>query len=150
MIGYNNGKQAVVSVTLGTTLTANFGADGMLSGSAGCDDYTAPYRTDGKRSPAALAGKISIGPAATTRKMCAEPPNIMEQETQFLQALSSGPPAPGDHPRGPARRRPRAVPRRPGARHGRPDRQPLRRRVTARTRLVKLFPYLLPGAHWLR
>jgi heat shock protein HslJ len=81
VIAYNNGKQAVVSVTLGTTLTANFGADGMLSGSAGCNNYTASYKTDGR--------KISIGPAATTRKMCAEPPNIMEQEMQYLQALST-------------------------------------------------------------
>ena len=46
MIGYNNGKQAVVSVTPGTTLTANFGADGMLSGGAGCNDYAASYKTD--------------------------------------------------------------------------------------------------------
>jgi len=81
VIGYNNGKQAVVSVTLGTTLTADFGADGMLSGSAGCNNYTASYETDGN--------KISIGPAATTRKMCAEPPNIMDQEMQYLQALST-------------------------------------------------------------
>jgi heat shock protein HslJ len=81
VIGYNNGKQAVVSVALGTSLTAKFGADGMLSGSAGCNNYTAAYETDGK--------KISIGPAATTMKMCAEPPNIMEQEMQYLQALST-------------------------------------------------------------
>jgi heat shock protein HslJ len=79
--GYNNGKQAVVSVALGTTLTAKFGADGMLSGNAGCNDYTASYKTDGR--------KISIGPAATTRKMCAEPPNVMEQEMQYLQALET-------------------------------------------------------------
>jgi heat shock protein HslJ len=81
VVGYNNGKQAVVSVALGTSLTAKFGADGMLSGSAGCNNYTAAYETDGK--------KISIGPAATTMKMCAEPPNIMEQEMQYLQALAT-------------------------------------------------------------
>jgi heat shock protein HslJ len=81
VIGYNNGKQAVVSVALGTSLTANFGADGMLTGSAGCNNYTASYKTDGK--------SISIGPAATTRKMCAEPPNVMEQEAQYLQALTT-------------------------------------------------------------
>jgi heat shock protein HslJ len=81
VIGYNNGKQGVVSVALDTTLTADFGADGTLSGTAGCNNYTASYKTDGKT--------ISIGPAATTRKMCAEPPNIMEQEMQYLQALST-------------------------------------------------------------
>jgi len=81
VIGYNNGKQAVVSVALGTTLTANFGTDGMLTGSAGCNNYTASYKIDGK--------KISIGPAAATRMMCAEPPDVMEQEAQYLQALTT-------------------------------------------------------------
>jgi heat shock protein HslJ len=81
VISYNNGKQAVVSVTLGTTITANFGADGMLSGNAGCNNYSATYKTDGV--------KINIGPAATTRMMCAEPPNIMDQEMQYLAALAT-------------------------------------------------------------
>jgi heat shock protein HslJ len=81
VIGYNNGKQAVVSVALGTTITANFGADGTLSGNAGCNDYFASYETDGS--------KISIGPVGSTQKMCAEPPNIMEQEAEYLQALST-------------------------------------------------------------
>jgi len=81
VIAYNNGRQAVVSVTLGTTLTAVFGAEGKLSGNAGCNNYTAPYKADGKQ--------ISIGPARTTRRMCAEPPNIMEQEAQYLEALTT-------------------------------------------------------------
>jgi heat shock protein HslJ len=77
--GYNNGKQAVVSVAAGTELTANFGADGKLSGSAGCNNYTASYQTDGN--------KISIGPAATTRKACEQA--VMDQETQYLAALAT-------------------------------------------------------------
>src|SRR5512136_616558 len=77
--GYNNGKQAVVSVMAGTELTANFGADGKLTGSAGCNDYTASYQTDGN--------KISIGPAATTRKACEQ--TVMDQETQYLAALAT-------------------------------------------------------------
>lgn len=77
--GYNNGKQAVVSVMAGTELTANFGADGKLTGSAGCNNYTAGYQTEGP--------KISIGPVATTRKAC-EPP-VMDQEQQYLAALQS-------------------------------------------------------------
>jgi uncharacterized lipoprotein YbaY len=79
--GYNNGKQAVVSPILGTELTAAFGADGSLSGSAGCNNYTASYQVDGS--------SITIGPAATTRKACAQPEGIMEQEQQYLTALSS-------------------------------------------------------------
>jgi heat shock protein HslJ len=77
--GYNNGKQAVVSVALGTELTANFGADGMLTGSAGCNNYTAGYQADGN--------KISIAPAATTGKACEQA--VMEQEAQYLAALAT-------------------------------------------------------------
>ena len=77
--GYNNGKQAVVSVQLGTELTANFSADGQLTGSAGCNDYTAAYETSGKN--------IKIGPAATTRKACEQA--VMDQEMQYLAALNT-------------------------------------------------------------
>lgn len=82
VIGYNNGKEAVVSVIIGTELTAVFGEDGTLSGSAGCNNYTASYEADAD-------GNISIGPAATTRKMCSEPEGIMEQESQYLAALGT-------------------------------------------------------------
>jgi heat shock protein HslJ len=77
--GYNNGKQAVVSVMAGTELTANFGADGKLSGNAGCNDYSAPYQLDGN--------KITIGPAVTTRMACEQA--AMDQETQYLAALAT-------------------------------------------------------------
>ena len=79
--GYNNGKQAVVSVVIGSDLTADFGADGNLSGSAGCNNYTAAYEVSGE--------SIKIGPAASTRKACAEPAGVMEQEAQFLKALET-------------------------------------------------------------
>lgn len=79
--GYNNGKQAVVSVLSGSTLTADFAADGTLSGSAGCNTYTTTYEASGE--------SLTIGPAASTRKACAEPAGVMEQEAQFLQALET-------------------------------------------------------------
>jgi len=82
VISYNNGKEAVVSVIIGTELTAVFGEDGTLSGSAGCNDYNAAYEADDD-------GNISIGPAAATRKMCSEPEGIMEQESQYLAALGT-------------------------------------------------------------
>ena len=81
VISYNNGKEAVVSVTIGTQLTAEF-ANGMVSGSAGCNNYNAAYELEGDSG-------IGIGPAATTRKLCAEPEGIMEQEMLFLAALQS-------------------------------------------------------------
>lgn len=79
--GYNNSSQAVVSVLTGTTLTLAFLADGRVSGSAGCNNYSATYTFAGE--------SLGIGPAATTRKMCAEPERVMEQEQQFLQALET-------------------------------------------------------------
>ena len=82
VLSYNNGKQAVVSVINGTTLTAAFGADGQLSGTAGCNNYTGTYTSDGKRS-------IEIGTIAATLMMCVEPQGVMEQEQQYLAALST-------------------------------------------------------------
>lgn len=81
VISYNNGQQAVVSVMLGTQITAVFDPDGNLSGSAGCNNYTASYQTDGNN--------ISIGPAAATRMFCAEPEGVMDQEVQYLTALQT-------------------------------------------------------------
>jgi heat shock protein HslJ len=80
--GINNGKQAVVSVINGTTVTLNFAADGKVNGSAGCNNYFGPYTTNGDQ--------IKIGPLGSTRKMCGEPEGVMEQETNFRKALEAG------------------------------------------------------------
>lgn len=77
-IGINNGKQAVVSVMNGTTVTAVFGADGNLSGNGGCNNYNGSYTTDGDN--------ITIGPVATTRMACEQA--VMDQETAYLNALA--------------------------------------------------------------
>ena len=79
--GVNNGRQAVVGVLAGTTLTMVFGSDGKLSGSAGCNNYNAGYRAEG--------GALSIETPAATRMMCAQPEGRMAQEAQFLAALAS-------------------------------------------------------------
>jgi heat shock protein HslJ len=79
--GFNNGRQAVVSVLAGTSITATFGEDGRVAGSAGCNQYNASYTVDGD--------KTTIGPAASTRRFCAEPAGVMEQEAQFLAALQT-------------------------------------------------------------
>ncbi len=79
LLRYNNGKQAMLSALAGTEITALFSEDGTLGGSAGCNTYNAPYEVDGSN--------MTIGPAATTRKMCAEPVGTMEQEAAYLAAL---------------------------------------------------------------
>lgn len=70
---------ASVSPLAGTALTARFDADGSLSGSSGCNGYTTSYTTD--------KGSIEIEPPAGTKKACAEPDGVMEQEAAFLAAL---------------------------------------------------------------
>ena len=57
--------------------TLTFGEDGRVAGMASCNNYNASY--------AAGEGTMTIGPAAATRKMCAEA--LMNQETAFLNAL---------------------------------------------------------------
>jgi heat shock protein HslJ len=81
VIGYNNGRGGVVSVIIGTELTATFGADGTLTGSAGCNNYSAGYEVDGNN--------ISIGLPISTLMACAEPEGIMEQEQEYLTALGT-------------------------------------------------------------
>lgn len=76
---YNNGTGGVISVQAETQLTANFGEEGTLAGSAGCNEYTGPYEVEGNN--------ISMGPFGTTRKLCPDP--VMEQEGLYLAALET-------------------------------------------------------------
>jgi heat shock protein HslJ len=77
--GYNNGRQAVVSPLLHTELTLVF-RGGSISGSSGCNSYTASYTRDGDR--------LTIGPLASTRKACPGT-DVMQQEQEFLAALAA-------------------------------------------------------------
>jgi heat shock protein HslJ len=72
---------ALSSPLPGTTITATFADDGTLSGSAGCNSYTTSYSLDG--------GEIEITPPAATKKACADPDGVMEQEAAYLAALPS-------------------------------------------------------------
>lgn len=77
----NNGKGGVGSVALGTPLDMSFGEDGRVAGSAGCNRYSGAYAVEGE--------SLSFGPAAATRRMCAEPARVMQQESEFLSALAT-------------------------------------------------------------
>ncbi len=79
--GYDDGSQAVTSVLAGTTLTANFGEDGTLTGNSGCNDYSGPYKVTGNQ--------IGIGPLSSTKKACSDPVGVMDQESQYLAALEN-------------------------------------------------------------
>ena len=62
-----------------TSLTAQFAADGSLSGFGGCNNYSGTYQ-------AGTDGTLKVGPLATTAMACAEG---MDQETAYLTALQT-------------------------------------------------------------
>lgn len=63
----------------GSAITAFFAGNGTITGSAGCNRYTASYSA----SPSTL----SIGSPAATKMYCAFPEGIMAQEATFLSML---------------------------------------------------------------
>jgi heat shock protein HslJ len=78
--GINNGRGGVVSLVAGTHVTMSFATGGKVAGSGGCNNYTSTYTQHG--------GELTFASAAATRRMCAEP-GVMEQEQAFLKALES-------------------------------------------------------------
>jgi len=76
---YNNGRGGLTTPILDTTITAQFDAAGFLAGSAGCNRYRASFEIDGDT--------MSIGPAASTRRLCSQPEGVIEQEVAFLALL---------------------------------------------------------------
>lgn len=78
--GINSGG-GMTGMHAGSKVTLDFSADGTLSGSAGCNNFTGRYEITGDqvKFPSAFA---------STRKMCADPA-VMQQEQAFLKALSS-------------------------------------------------------------
>jgi heat shock protein HslJ len=67
------------NVLPGTVITASFGEDGQVSGSAGCNNYFAAYQS--------RLNSLTVGTAATTRMYCENPAGIMNQETLYLSNL---------------------------------------------------------------
>ncbi len=74
-----DGKELVPLIS-GSLVTAQF-EDDQMSGSAGCNNYTATIELDGD--------KLTIGPAASTQMACADPEGAMDQEIEYLTKLSS-------------------------------------------------------------
>jgi heat shock protein HslJ len=76
----NNGRQALVGIVSGSTVTIAFDTQGRVSGSAGCNRYTAAYTADGD--------SLRFSNMATTRMACGDPA-LDEQEQQFRRALEA-------------------------------------------------------------
>ena len=68
------------NVVAGTTPTVNFGEDGRVGGSTGCNNYGGTYEVRGDT--------ISIGRLVSTRRACLDQ-NANEQERRFLAALEA-------------------------------------------------------------
>ncbi|MEA3336519.1 MAG: META domain-containing protein [Chloroflexota bacterium] len=78
LLGFDNEGQ-YTEVLAGTTVTAVFGKDGSLTGTTGCNTYTATYVADEEH--------LVIGDAAATEMGCLEPQGIMVQESRYLALL---------------------------------------------------------------
>lgn len=78
VVNFNNGRGGLVTPLLNTLLTMEFGTNGSLGGSSGCNTYTTSYQINGNN--------ISIALPAGTQLLCSEPEGIMEQESDFLNS----------------------------------------------------------------
>jgi heat shock protein HslJ len=78
---YASESSGLMPVLSGTTITATFGDDARLSGSAGCNQYSTNYRVNGST--------LSIGEIAMTLLYCDKPASIMDQENRVLSLFPS-------------------------------------------------------------
>jgi heat shock protein HslJ len=78
---YSDGENAISSTIEGTDLTAVFNEDGIIVGSAGCNNFSAMYEVED--------GKIVIELGPLTMMFCEEPEGTMDQESAYLEALES-------------------------------------------------------------
>ncbi len=75
------GEQGDLQAVLeGTEITTSFnGAEGQVTGSAGCNSYFASYEASGN--------KLSFSDIAQTEMYCIAPGGVMEQEQEYLALL---------------------------------------------------------------
>lgn len=76
-----NSPSGLTAVLGGTSLTVEFGRDGKVTGSSGCNTYVTTYVVQGTQLTLAL-------PMATS-KICDQLQGIMEQEAAFLAHLAA-------------------------------------------------------------
>jgi heat shock protein HslJ len=77
LLTYNNGNNAMVSVLLGSNISAVFTADGKMAGSSGCNEYSGLYTLHGTT--------LGITQVKSTKMACE--PDTMTQENQYLALL---------------------------------------------------------------
>ncbi len=77
LTGYVHNGTPVQALTT-TKVTLDFGKEGKISGTAGCNHYFASYEVKGTA--------ITIGQAGSTMMYCGEP-GVMDQESAYLTLL---------------------------------------------------------------
>ena len=81
--GYNNGQGTIMRINNSDRkLTANFNTDGRVSGSSGCNSYSADY------TYSAADQTFQLGRLLRTAMACTDG-NIMQQEEMFIAALQT-------------------------------------------------------------
>jgi heat shock protein HslJ len=77
--GEQNNLEAIIA---DTEITATFdSAEGEVSGSGGCNTYSARYELEGS--------KLSISEMTSTEMGCVSPEGVMEQEQEVLSLLAN-------------------------------------------------------------
>lgn len=80
MVSFLNAAGETVNAMAGTEVTAEFDTEGRVGGNSGCNTYFASYTVDGNT--------LTIGQAGSTMMAC-EPAELMQQEAEYLAALTS-------------------------------------------------------------
>jgi heat shock protein HslJ len=79
LFSYTDGKGGMSNVIGDQPITALFRADGTVTGSSGCNQYTAAYTTTGS--------SVKITPGISTMMACA--PAVMDQESRYFSLMSN-------------------------------------------------------------
>lgn len=82
LVAYGD-SSALQAMAIDSEITAEFSADGRLSGNAGCNRYMATFEVNDSGED---SDRLAVGPVGLTRMMCADDA-INEQEQQFVGLL---------------------------------------------------------------
>lgn len=80
----------------GTEILLNFGAGGTIDGFSGCNQYSGSFAVDGPYDEFVSGTRdpndgqlFSVSSLSFTERACASPSGVMEQETEYLDALQN-------------------------------------------------------------
>jgi len=80
LTSYNDGE-ALRLVLPGTTISAEFGDNGTITGTSGCNHYYGSYKLTGTT--------IAVGPIGSTKMYCSVPVGCMDQESTYYHLLGT-------------------------------------------------------------